>query len=323
MVAVKDIRLHNESIKTPESCPVAVFVGGTGGIGLSTLEALLKHTSSPMVYLVGRDPTRLEKQVAKLQTLNTSATITPVVANDLTLVRDAQKAADQIAARASRVDYLIMSAGFLNFNSAPAYTSEGLDRITAIRYHARMAFVVQLLPLLRKSPTPRVVSILAGGQEGALNLDDLGMTQAENYGFIYAAGASSSMTTLFFEHASHQPDNKDIVFIHIYPGLVKTKLRLEGGFLATFLYTWILQNFLMNFVGYSSEEAGERVLFAVTHDGLTRAQADDTGVFLVKEDSSFVANRGSKMLNQLREQGAAAKVYEYTVNELGRIATSS
>ena len=63
MVAVKDIKLNNESIKTPGSSPVAVFVGGTGGIGLSALQALLKYTSSPTVYLVGRDPSRLERQI--------------------------------------------------------------------------------------------------------------------------------------------------------------------------------------------------------------------------------------------------------------------
>ncbi|KAI1622614.1 hypothetical protein EDD37DRAFT_635466 [Exophiala viscosa] len=319
MVAVKDIKLNNESIKTPSSNPVAVFVGGTGGIGRSALQALLKYTSSPTVYLVGRDPSRLEKQISELKTLNTSATIIPIIANDLTLVREAQKAADEIASKASRVDYLIMSAGFLNFNSAPDYTAEGLDKITAIRYHARMAFLVKLLPLLRQSSAPRVISVLAGGGEGALDLNDLGMTSAKNYSFVAAGGQAASMTTLFFEQTSKQPENKNIVFIHIFPGIVKTQLRIEAGWIATLLYTWILQYFLMNIIGYSSEEAGERVLFAATNDRFAKAQPD-IGVYLVGGNSDSAAV--NKDLKKLREQGAEAKVYEYTMSDLERIEKS-
>jgi len=314
---------------------VAVLVGGTNGIGLSTLHALLKHTSTPTVYLVGRDSSRLTALIAQVQPLNPSATLRPVLANDLTLVRDAQKAAEEIAAAASRIDLLVVSAGFLSLSSKPDFSPEGLDRITAIRYHARMRFVVTLLPLLRKAPSPRVISVLAGGKEGPVDLSDLGMTRPDTYGFVYAAGASASMTTLFFEQVAQDEGNDKIVFIHIFPGLVAdTGLKVQGGGIAAFIYEWVAKS-IFRLIGISSAEAGERVLFAATNGRFRRLQGGSTaegtliqqgsdavqgsGVYMVNADSSAVTGGGNADLKRLRAAGAGKKIYQYTMSEFERI----
>lgn len=341
MVALSDITLNNTSLQTPGSGPIAVVVGATNGIGLATVRALLKHTSSPTIYLVGRNSSRLTSLITTtLQSLNPSATLHPIVAEDLTLVRDAQKAAEQIlASNPPRIDLLIMTAGYLSFNKTPDFSPEGLDRITSIRYHARLRILVSLLPLLRLSHSPRVISVLAGGQEGTLNLSDLAMTQPGTYGPLYAASAAASMTTLFFEDLSKKPDNEKIVFVHIFPGLVDTGLKVENtGFFITFLFDYVLKT-LTKLVGYTADEAGERVLFAATNGRFRRlspgTSAEGTliqegsdgvqgsGVYLVTADSSVVTGGGNAALKKLRGQNAGEKVYEYTVSEFDRIGRSS
>ena len=335
MVSFSDVTLNNESLKTPGSGPIAAFVGGTNGIGLSTLQALLKHTSSPTVYLVGRDSSRLNSLISEVQPLNTSATIIPIVANDLTLVRNAQKAAKEIASQAPRLDILVMSPGYLTFSSA-SFSPEGLDRLTAIRYHARMRFLVTLLPLLRLSPSPRVISVLAAGQEGPLNLSDLGMTGPKSQGPIYAAGAAASMITLAMEHLSKQPGNEKIVFIHTFPGIVAdTGLKVHDiGFFMRFLINWIVKP-VMKVVGITSAESGERTLFAATNGRFRRLQpgvsgegtliqegSDGTqgsGVYALKADSSVVSGGGNASLKKLRNLDGGKKVWEYTLSEFERI----
>jgi NAD(P)-dependent dehydrogenase (short-subunit alcohol dehydrogenase family) len=335
MVAIKDVKLNNTSLSSPGSGPTAAFLGGTAGIGLATIQALLRHTSTPKIYIVGRNASKLDSLIESLKPLNAQATIVPIVTGDLTLVSSAQKAAKEIAGQESKLDLLVMSPGFLAFNSAPDYSSEGLDKITAIRYQTRARFLLTLLPLLQAAPNPRVISILAGGQEGVLNLDDLGMTDPKKYGPIYAANASAAMNTLLFEHLTTQKGNEKIVFEHIFPGIVKTDLKLQdSGAILSWVY-WFAK-IVVGFFAQSMEESGERILFAGTNGRYRRLATEEererakgtqiqvgsngeigSGVYLVQGNSDVM--KGGKALTEMREKGAAAKVYEYTLAEFERI----
>lgn len=334
MVSYSDIKLNNESLASGGSSPVAAFVGGTAGIGYEALLALLRYTTSPTIYIVGRGESRLNSLAETAQKLNANAKLIPIVANDLTLVKDSQKAAEQIAAQADHLDLLVTSQGFISFSSKPEYSTEGLDKVTAIRYHSRFRFIITLLPLLRKAPNPRVISVLASGQEGPLDLEDLGMTKPEKYGVLYAAGASSSLTTLAFEELSKQKENEKIVFIHIYPGLVSTGLQAIGGPAPlTFLFNKVLKAVFW-FVGYTPREAGERVLFAATNGRFRKLQpgasgegtliqegsngSKGSGVYLVQGNSNVVS--GNAELKKLNQQDAGKKVLDYTLNEFERIS---
>ncbi|KAL6247039.1 hypothetical protein RBB50_006346 [Rhinocladiella similis] len=339
MVSKSDILLSNTSLSSSGSGLIAAVFGATAGIGLSTLQALLKHTTNPTVYIVGRDATRLDHLIAQvLQPLNPGATLHAIVADDLTSVRSAQSAAEQILSQAPHLDLLIESQGFFSFRSTPDFTPEGLDRVTAVRYHARMRVLVTLLPLLRRARSPRVLTILGAGTEGPLSLSDLAMTQPGTYSMSYAMGASASLSTLFLEELSRQPDNESIVFVHLFPGLVAgTNLRVQGSnFLVRWFWDYVAKP-LVRIIGRSSEEVGERVLFAATSGRFrrlppdTRSAAEGTlvqqgsdgvqgsGVYIVNDDTSVIENGGNAELKKLREQGAARKVYEYTLSEFERI----
>lgn len=360
MVSYSDVILNNESLlpsSPPDSGPVAVFTGCTQGIGLATLRALLKHTAAPTCYLIGRSAARLDTIIGEGKDLNPSARLYAIIVSDLALVRDAQRAADLILHPANpetqpkpeRVDLLFMSAGWLSFSSRPDYSrSEGLDRITAVRYHARMALVVALLPLLRAASSPRVLSVMAAGQEGALRLDDLGMTDAGRYGAVYAAGAAASMTTLALEHLASLPGNEKLVFVHLYPGFVAgTGLTVrDGPVVLRFLFNRVLRPmapllalFPWGGFAYTSAEVGERVLFAATNGRFRRLadpasgtgtlvqQGSDgvvgSGVYTVRADSGVYENGGTKALKKLRHDGAAKRVWEYTLAEFERIGRTA
>jgi hypothetical protein len=53
MVRISTIRESNAQGQRLRGL-VAVFVGGTGGIGESTAKELFKRTSAPMAYIIGR-----------------------------------------------------------------------------------------------------------------------------------------------------------------------------------------------------------------------------------------------------------------------------
>src|SRR5271154_4444678 len=58
MVHLSDVHQSNAALGTQTSSIVAIFAGGTSGIGESTLKALAAHAQDPKVYLIGRNEGR-------------------------------------------------------------------------------------------------------------------------------------------------------------------------------------------------------------------------------------------------------------------------
>lgn len=198
-----------------------------------------------------------------------------------------------------------------------------------------MLFTTLLLPLLKSASTPaRVVSILRAGQERVnLNTSDLDLktpmsksTYLDNY-----AAAAETMNTLFLERLAEE--NPDVVFVHKYPGLVKTGIFGQGWgdswSVRRVLFTYVVPK-VVSVMGISEGEVGERCVFTLCSgtlggddvhlDGETglrnsRGGRGREGVFLVKEDDEEAVN--TEVLEKLREYGVSQKVYEETKRVLG------
>jgi NAD(P)-dependent dehydrogenase (short-subunit alcohol dehydrogenase family) len=111
MVALDLVRASNASI--PKQLPprlVAIFVGGTSGIGEATLKLLAKLATKPKIYLVGRSSEAAARIIAECRTLNPEGQYVFIQA-DLTLLRSAQELCDDIKSREDHVNLLFLSVG--------------------------------------------------------------------------------------------------------------------------------------------------------------------------------------------------------------------
>lgn len=322
MVTLKVITDNNASLLTKTPNPTAVFVGATNGIGLSTLKALLLHTASPTIYIIGRSEPNLTSLIdTQLQRLNAKATFHPIIAKDLTLISSAEKAAQKILSSPgiTHIDLLIMSPGFIDFTRQ--MSPEGIDRLTSIRYYARTRILTTILPLLRAADSPRVLSILGGGQEGKLWPED--WTMEKHWGIANAGGASASLTTFMFEALKSKEENEKIAFLHLFPGLVRgTGLKFEGaGVIGGFLLKWIVLPVVLRVAGYSVKEAGERVLYAATIGGVESEKGSNgvegSGVYLVGGDCAIL--EAPAVTKKMREEEMVSKVYEHTMEVFDRV----
>jgi NAD(P)-dependent dehydrogenase (short-subunit alcohol dehydrogenase family) len=338
MVKYRDIHSANTSYFSSDSLPsnlTAVFVGATSGIGNGTLRALLKHTAattpptSPTVYLLGRSQSTLSPQVTELQKLNPAANLIAVEAGDLSVVSNAKKAADKIIETANKVDLLIMSPGYISMKRVD--NGEGVDRCTALRHYSRTQILLTLAPLLRKAEKPRVVTVLAGGKEGAVDPAD--WLFKTGYGPAKVADATGSYVSLTLEEFAKQPGNDKISLIHLFPGLVSgTGIHLDG---APFWLKWLgpVATLFLKLVGYSTDESGERVLYAATsshfpsaaegaQDGAEKGSNGSvgSGVYLIDADNSAIA--GNATLTGHRAKEIGEKIYSHTVKVLSDIETA-
>ena len=139
-------------------------------------------------------------------------------------------------------------------------TPEGIDRVHSLRYYARARFITLLLPLLQQSLAPRVLSVLAAGNEGSLYLQDLELHT--HYSFFNAANSAATMTSLFFEEAAAR--YPDVSFVHAFPGVVRTKALTNPfwGWLGWVL-EWTVLPLMVPFM-VKMAEVGERQVFHAT-----------------------------------------------------------
>lgn len=334
MVAYSKIVAHNEALKSTPNL-VAVFVGATQGIGLGTLKAFARHTSAPTAYCVGRSPETLRRIADELKTLNPNGNYIPIECADLTLLKNVDSACQSVTqkteAGARKVDLLCMSAGFMSF-SGRHETPEGLDAQMSIAYYSRMRFAQNLLPLLREAPAGRVVSVLSGGSEGQLWADDLELK--DHYSVSNVAGATGAMNTFFMEELAKKPENNKVSFVHLLPGFVgDTNIWNKTEHLNAvyrFLLGKVLTPIVAAFIGMTSEQCGERVLFAATEKSFGRGTNEEmavgsdgsegVGIYLVHSDSSTVT--GPNVLAKMRDEGMGKKVYDHTEGEFRRVLST-
>jgi NAD(P)-dependent dehydrogenase (short-subunit alcohol dehydrogenase family) len=216
-----------------------------------------------------------------------------------------------------------MNALFILTKLGATDTKEGLDTCFSLSYYSRVRLVVNLLPLLRRSSRPRVLSVLNGGKETAINEDDPGLDNPQHY----APQAVSNHTTLLMTLALELLARKDtnIMFMHVYPGIVNTDnfSRLQApaayGVLGRVVLS-LVKSFIITvqrLFGMSIADCGARQAFLMTTE---RYGPGD--VWRVDQKCEAVA--ASAALEEYRERRWDERVWDFTQRVFERaLATGS
>ena len=265
MVSFRDIQASNALISDANAPRVAVFVGGTSGIGKFTLRALVEKRTSVRVYLVGRKSARESSDVfiQEMKAINPKAEIV-WVEGEVALLSETKRVCEIIKSKEKTIDLIFITLGYAPF-TARKDTVEGFDASQTLRYYTRILFIQHLLPLLNQSESPRVVSVLGGGMErSSIDLEDIDLNKPGNFNVVSTHTQAGAMNTLFLEHLANQ--NPNVTFLHSCPGWVNTGNVRRGLDFGSFLSwtIWLLLEPLIAIFSFSDEESGERNLFAST-----------------------------------------------------------
>ncbi|KAF2192618.1 NAD(P)-binding protein [Zopfia rhizophila CBS 207.26] len=326
MVSLTTIRTHNASLKTLSPGLVAVFVGGTSGIGLSTAREFVRNTNSPHIYLIGRNQTEASRIIDELHELNPSSQLS-FIKSDISLLKSVDEVCKEIKEKESKVNLLFLTAGYLTFKGRDE-TTEGLDRKFSLHYYARMRFIQGLSPLLAAAANDsnpsanlsRAVSVLDPhlGTRWTPNFEDLSLKRT--FSLKNCATHGSVMNNLALEEmAKAHPGTS---FVHAYPSGVATGLmRAQGPVLNG---VWKAASLLMKPFLVPIGESGERHLFAATAPRFApKSKAE--GVQDLEKGSDGVKGSGSYWLNwdgevlgeskkmvDTRTDDAGKKIWEHT-----------
>ncbi|KAF3480657.1 uncharacterized protein GIQ15_06004 [Arthroderma uncinatum] len=334
MVSLATVRASNQGLKAAIPGLTALFVGGTTGIGQSTLRQLAIHAEKPKVYIIGRSESKASPFLEDLRKLNPQGSFN-FIEQDVSLMRNVDSACEAIKSKEGKLNLLFMTPGGISL-SGRQETSEGIDHLFALRYYSRMRFIQNLLPLLDSATPARVISIFGGGFEFGVNPDDLDLKH--NYSIINCAKHAITMTSLAMEHlASSHPS---VSFMHIYPGLVRSNIYTNSfpPPMAAF-YNYVAWPMMWPF-SVNVQECGERHLFHLT-SGLyapKKGSSPAEGVPVPGGLEGAIGSTGQvgggayllnwkgegkqapKTMQKYREEGMPDTVWKHTVDLISRAA---
>lgn len=186
---------------SPAYFPVAIFVGGTSGIGKATAEAFARYTKgNAHIVIVGRNKAAADAVIASFPKPSAPEAKHEFVQCDVSLMKNIQATTSSLLTRLPKLNFLVLSPGLFNFRGRDD-TEEGIDRRLGLHYYARWKFIYDLLPLLHKAKDAgedaKVMSVLAPGDGRPVDLDDLGLKK--NYSFPKAGMTSPTYTDLMME----------------------------------------------------------------------------------------------------------------------------
>lgn len=200
-------------------------------------------------------------------------------------------------------------------------TAEGIEICYALSYYSRIRLLTNLLPKLRKAQKPRVLSVLNAGKEKAIIEEDLGLEKQGNWSTTTVVNHTTTNMSLILGSLAEDSSNKNVTFIHAFPGLVRTDIfaKLRAPESSTYLW-WIglacIRNVvavLMMIQGISPEDSGQRHAFHLTSDVFIPGT-----LHLVDESSEEVAP--NEVLQGYQENELVKKVWDHTTQVFEKVS---
>ena len=206
MPSLSVVRSANAAFSPSYKLPIAIFVGGTSGIGRATAQAFARYTKgNAHILIVGRSQSAAESLLASFPKPTLPEAKHEFVACDASLIKNVHATTAALLERLPKLNFLVLSPGFASFKGRDE-TAEGIDRRLGLQYYSRWKFIYDLVPLLQKAKEAgedaKAMSILAAGSRVALDLDNLGLKK--NYLSGNPAMTSPTYTDLMMQVRSVQ-----------------------------------------------------------------------------------------------------------------------
>ncbi|KAJ7636225.1 NAD-P-binding protein [Roridomyces roridus] len=225
MPSLSQVQISNAGFKS-SYLPVAVFLGGTSGIGRGTAEALARYTGgNAHIILIGRNASAAASILSSFPkpTSTESGWKHEFIECDVSLIKNVNTTLATLLPRLPRVNFLVCSCGIFSFDGRKE-TSEGLDLKLAVTYNARAVFMIKLTPALDAAAAAgqpaSVLNVLAAGQGTPIEIDNVGLKR----GYTGQRAMGESVTYVDLLHEELSAKHPSLAFTQTCPGLIDTPI---------------------------------------------------------------------------------------------------
>ena len=204
--------------------PLILVTGSTDGIGRATAAGLAAGGAE--VILHGRDEKK-GKRVQRELAEEAGAGRPELIIADYTRQDQIRGMAADLASRYSRLDVLVNDAG--TYQKARHATTDGVEVTFAVNYLGPFILTHLLLPLLRKSPTARIVTVASSAHFDVDRLDWDDLPQERRYDPWGAYALSKFADVTFTYTLARNLEGTGITANCLHPGVVNTKLSRSAA----------------------------------------------------------------------------------------------
>ena len=197
------------------------LVTGTGGLGYEDARALAEAGAE--VIIAGRSAPRGAEAVERLRAAVPGALVR-FEAVDLADLGSVRRLGERLGQQCERIDILINNAGVM-VPPTRQETADGFELQWGTNYLGHFALTGVLLPLLRRSDRPRVVTVSSvAARAGAIAFDDL--DHRARYNAMAAYGQSKLACLMFAFELQRRSDRAGwgLTSIAAHPGISRTNL---------------------------------------------------------------------------------------------------
>ena len=276
----------------------AVVTGATSGLGYETALALARAGAD--VILTGRDDRKGQSAIEKVVREVSGARVS-YESLDLASLASIADFAQRMGGRQS-LDLLINNAGVMALPRRQT-TADGFEMQFGTNHLAHFALTARLMPLLRRSDGPRVVSVSSlAHRTGFIDFDDL---QGERTYSPWKAYGQSKLACLMFALELQRRSDAGgwkLISNAAHPGFARTNLFASGpgGLLS------LASDFAAPFFAHSAADGARPILFAATSPNAEPGAYYGPGGF----GELRGAPARALIMQQARDPAAAAKLWK-------------
>lgn len=203
-----------------------LVTGATDGIGKETALQLARMGARVLVH--GRSAERCQQVVDEIRSENGNLTVEYVLA-DFSSLAQVRALAAEVEQRVEQLDVLVNNAGV--FFKDRALSEDGYEMTFAINHLAPFLLSNLLLPLLKKSPAGRIVTV-SSMLHTVSNLDINDLQGEQHFSGRSAYALSKLGNILMTRELAEVLTDSGVTANCLHPGVIDTKL-LRTGFNAS------------------------------------------------------------------------------------------
>ncbi|KAL0954225.1 hypothetical protein HGRIS_005353 [Hohenbuehelia grisea] len=276
----------------PLISPVAVFIGGTNGLGAGMAIVTARYSKNPTIHIVGRSQAGAGNVLTEMKAVNPDGKY-EFHQCDVSLLANVRACADTISAVLPKINYLVLSTGIFSI-AGRTETAEGIDFKMVIHYYSRMLFIERLLPNVeaaaasgRKTYVINIFDALRGDYR-RLIWDDLDLKT--HFSLRNADVHCSSMMDVAVQRYARL--HSSVPFMHTFPWMVATGIARGAP--------WYIKGPLaiLQAFGAPPQEVGEYVFEAMMQD---------------TPGAHFIDNKGREMKKLDSNEEVQEKVWSHTL----------